>query len=159
MADPCDSVLGVSESTDERGVHVVDLALRWGDMDSLGHINNVQFARLFEEARVRAMQEWFGGERRAGVGMVVAHQEIEFAAPLYYSAEPVRCEIWVSRIGGKSFDFGCRLTSADGVVGALSETTLAVLDLTAGRALEIPDDLRALLTEHLGGPVGFRRRG
>ncbi len=150
---------GVSETTENRGVHVVELALRWGDMDSLGHVNNVQFGRLFEEARVRAMEEWFGGERRPGIGMVVAHQETEFAAPLYYSAEPVRCEIWVSRIGGKSFDFGCRLISGDGVLGALSETTLAVLDLATGRALEIPEDLRGLLAAHLGEPVGFRRRG
>ena len=30
----------------------LDLAPRYGDMDANGHLNNVAFARLFEEARV-----------------------------------------------------------------------------------------------------------
>lgn len=149
---------GVSETTNSRSVHVVELALRWGDMDSLGHINNVQFARLFEEARVRAMNDWFGGKQSQGYGMVVAHQEIEYAAPVYYSDKPVRCEIWIARIGGKSFDFGCRLSTSEGVVGALSETTLTRIELATNRTAELPEELRAILTEHLREPVPFRRR-
>src|SRR5699024_12546065 len=31
---------------------VIDIPLRWGDMDAYGHINNVQIVRLMEEARV-----------------------------------------------------------------------------------------------------------
>lgn len=142
----------------DRGRYVVEVALRWGDMDSLGHVNNVQFARLFEEARVRAMNDWFGGDRGDGIGMVVAHQEIEFAAPLYYSPEPVRCEIWVSRIGEKSFDFAYRLTASDGTVGAIGETTLTVLDLESGRPTPLLANGRAVLAGHLGEPAPFRRR-
>ncbi|MFT3662246.1 MAG: thioesterase family protein [Gordonia sp. (in: high G+C Gram-positive bacteria)] len=138
--------------------HVVPVALRWGDMDSLGHVNNVQFARLFEEARVRSMNDWFDGDRGEGIGMVVAHQEIEFAAPLYYSPEPAQCEIRVSRIGGKSFDFAYRLTAADGTVGAIAETTITVLDLDTGRPTPLSERAREVLERHLGEPAPFRRR-
>ncbi|MFC0315557.1 acyl-CoA thioesterase [Gordonia phosphorivorans] len=152
----------MSQMQQDPGPFVVELALRWGDMDSLGHLNNVQFARLFEEARVRAMDSWAerirSSPERAAVGMVVAHQEIEFAAPLYYSREPVRCEVWISRIGDKSFDFACRLAAADGTVGALSETTLTVLDTSAGTTTAIPDAFREVLTEQVGPPAPFRRR-
>lgn len=127
-------------------------------MDSFGHLNNVQYARLFEEARIRAIAAWVGEERDDRYAVVVAHQEIEFVAPLFYSPEPARCEIWISRLGGKSFDFGCRLATADGTVGALSETTLAVLDAAGGNAAPIPPRLREILQAHLADPVPFRRR-
>lgn len=140
------------------GPTVVELALRWGDMDLLGHINNVQIARLFEEARVRAMGDWFGDRRRGGMGLVVAHQETEFAASLMYSVEPARCEVVVSRIGGKSFDFACRLSDAQDVTCALNETTVTAVDLAAGRAIQIPEELRQILQEHQGDPAPFRRR-
>ena len=31
------------------------VALRWGDMDAYGHVNNVEILRLIEEARVRVI--------------------------------------------------------------------------------------------------------
>ena len=37
----------------------VDVPLRWSDMDAYGHVNNVQFLRLLEDARVVAIREWF----------------------------------------------------------------------------------------------------
>ena len=128
-------------------------------MDAFRHINNVQIARLFEEARVRTFDAWFPGPRPDGIGMVVARHEIEYTAVLHYSPEPVHCEVWVTRIGGKSFDLGCRLLSADGAVASLCETTLTVIDVAAGRATAMNDDFRALLETHLGGPVPFRHRG
>ena len=138
---------------------MIDLPLRWGDMDSLGHVNNVQFARLFEEARVRAMNHWFGGAARPdGFAMLVARQEIEFVAPLHYSTDPAHCEVWCSRIGGKSTDFGCRLTSPDGHLVALCETTLTVIDTATGRPVELTQQLRDLLAEQFGEPVPFRAR-
>lgn len=151
-------MLVVSDMQRSPGPFVVELALRWGDMDSFGHVNNVQFARLFEEARIRAMTAWVGDEVDDRYGMVVAHQEIEFVAPIYYSTSPAHCEVVVSRIGDKSFDYGCRLVAADGTVGALCETTLTVLELAQGRATSIPPRLREVLQTHLADPVPFRRR-
>ena len=31
---------------------VIEIPVRWGDMDAYGHINNVQIVQLMEEARV-----------------------------------------------------------------------------------------------------------
>lgn len=148
-----DTVVGVSNQPT-----VIELQLRWGDMDPLEHTNNVMIARLIEEARVRALDIWFGSGRRAGIGLLVARQEIEFVASLLYSVEPARCEVWCSRIGGKSAGFGCRLLAADGTVAALAETTLAVVDRDTGRPTPIDDELRELLAAHSGDPVPFRAR-
>ena len=131
--------------------------MRWGDQDSLGHINNVQIARLLEEARVRSMSDWFSG-RPATFGMVVARQEIEFVSILHYAAAPARCEIWVSRIGNSSFEYGYRLFGADGGLAVLAETTVTALDLSTGLPLRLPDDVREVLSSHEGEPVPLRRR-
>ena len=60
------------------------LQLRWGDMDPNNHVNNVQFARLFEETRVRSFAEWWP-TRPADLSMLVARQDIEFSASLEYT--------------------------------------------------------------------------
>ena len=39
----------------------VEVPLRWSDMDAYGHVNNVQFLRLLEDARVVGIREWFVG--------------------------------------------------------------------------------------------------
>lgn len=126
-------------------------------MDALGHVNNVQIARLFEESRVRAFHQWFDGERPAGIVMLIARQEIEFTSVLHYSPEPARCEIWVSRIGGRSYEIGCRLRDATGAVAALCETTAVVVDTESGGSCEIPEAMRTALQRRLGDAVPFRR--
>lgn len=135
---------------------VVDVQLRWGDMDPLNHINNVQFARIFEEARVRVMKRWVGEGRE--FTFFVARQEIEFVAPLLYSDQPATVEVWISRIGEKSFDYGYRLRASTGELSALAETTCTTVDRKTGRPTPVPESLRAELDKHAGGEVELRRR-
>jgi acyl-CoA thioester hydrolase len=147
----------VSSVSDTTGAAEVSLQLRWGDMDVNNHVNNVQFARLFEEARVRAVSGWI----RDGYGAVaihVARQEIEFVRPLLYTPEPVTAHVWVSRLGGASFDFGSSLADADGKVVALCETTAVAVHSETGKVLQISDEMRVFLKSKSGDPVPLRRR-
>ena len=41
---------------DTQHVHTTEIAVRWGDMDAGGHVNNSRFFTYFEEARV----DWLG---------------------------------------------------------------------------------------------------
>jgi len=41
---------------------VVDIPVAWGDMDVFGHVNNVQYMRYFETARVKYFEELMIGE-------------------------------------------------------------------------------------------------
>ncbi|MDL9937274.1 thioesterase family protein [Gordonia sp. ABSL1-1] len=132
----------------------VELHLRWGDMDINNHINNVQFARLFEEARVRCFRTW-RSDHPWGVAMLVARQDIEFAAPLHYTTEPIVARACVSRVGRSSFAMAMRLIDPAGTVCASAETTMVVTDKTTGRPMEIPAEMRTLLTERLGEPISF----
>lgn len=147
----------IENSVQPTDPYVMEIALRWGDQDALGHINNVQIARLFEEARVRTMNVWFAGANRDFTG-VIARQEIEFVSILHYSAEPARVAVWIPRIGSSSFDFGCALYGADGRLAALAETTIAGLDVHTGEKRTIPAEMLAALRAQSGDPVPLRRR-
>lgn len=91
--------------------------LRWSDMDAYGHINNVQIARILEEARITA----FGTPRGTGVPGVQPHvslfddlpdgtlalvveQKIRYVRTLDYRNIPAIVQLWIGGVKGASFD-------------------------------------------------------
>src|SRR5919205_4490775 len=82
--------------------------LRWSDMDAYGHVNNVQFLRLLEDARVVAFAAAGTDEGGSVVetGLLVARSEIEYLEPLVYRTAPVAIDLWLTRLAGASFDLG-----------------------------------------------------
>ena len=85
--------------------HIYHCPLRWADMDSLGHVNNVVYVDYLQEARVdmlRVHAPVKGGEALAE-GTVVVRHEVEFLRPLVFRFEPVRIETWVTRVRAASF--------------------------------------------------------
>ncbi len=85
--------------------HIYLCPLRWADMDSLGHVNNVVYVDYLQEARVdmlRVHAPASGGEELAE-GVVVVRHEVEFVSPLVFRFEPVRIESWVTGIRAASF--------------------------------------------------------
>lgn len=85
--------------------HVYYCPMRWADMDSLGHVNNVVYVDYLQEARVDMLAVHApatGGEELAE-GVVVVRHEVEFVSPLVFRSAPIRIETWVSRIRAASF--------------------------------------------------------
>jgi acyl-CoA thioester hydrolase len=85
--------------------HTYYCPLRWADLDSLGHVNNVVYVDYLQEARVdmlRVHAPLRGGEALAE-GVVVVRHEVEFVAPLQFRHEPVRIESWVSEVRAATF--------------------------------------------------------
>jgi acyl-CoA thioester hydrolase len=145
----------------------VNVPLRWSDMDAYGHVNNVQFLRLLEDARVIGFEDWFGQDRSVlSEGILVARHEIEYLAPLLFRVPPIVVEMWATRIGGAGFDLAYEVRDgrapADGgegdVIYARAETTLVLYDFATGRPRRMDPSLRAMLEQHSGAPVPFRWR-
>jgi acyl-CoA thioester hydrolase len=140
--------------------------LRWSDMDAYGHVNNVQFLRLLEDARVIGFEEWFGQDRSVlSEGILVARHEIEYLAPLLYRVPPIVVEMWATTIGGAGFDLAYEVrdgrpsTEAGGdVVYARAETTLVLYDFATSTPRRMDESLREVLRSHSGDPVSFRWR-
>ena len=85
--------------------HVYDCPLRWADMDSLGHVNNVTYVDYLQEARVDmfAVHAPASGGEELAEGVVVVRHEVEFVAPLVFRFEPVRIETWITQIKVATF--------------------------------------------------------
>lgn len=139
-----------------------EIVLRWGDMDAYGHVNNVQYHRLLEEARVRAFAGWFnstGPDSMLSSGVLLARQEIEYLDQLVYRQEPVTVDMWITHIGGASWDMAYEMRDeASGALYARAESTLVAFDISAQRPRKLTDDERASLEGYLGDPVAMRRR-
>lgn len=141
-----------------------EIVLRWGDMDAYGHVNNVQYHRLLEEARVRAFADWFnstGPDSMLSSGVLLARQEIEYLDQLVYRQEPVLVDMWITDIGGASWDMGYEMRDGEGegrAVYARAESTLVAFDINAQRPRRLTDEERSSLSAYLGEPVPMRRR-
>ena len=139
----------------------IEVPFRWGDMDAYGHVNNVQYLRILEDARVHGFAEW--GRDRASIvdeGVVVTRHAIDYLRPLTFRHAPVEVRMWVTAIGGASFDLGYEIADPARVgtqVYAVAETGLATFDLETGRPRRVGEALTAVLRDHLGEPVRFRR--
>jgi acyl-CoA thioester hydrolase len=168
--------------------HRVFTALRWSDMDAYGHINNVQFLRLLEDARVFTFgsQGAPGGGSLQATGLIVGRQEIEYLEPLVFRAQSVAIDLWVTAIGGADFDLGYEIRDPDpgdpvavhtadgtpngagesvpaeppsvGKVYARAETMQVVYDLATASPRRLTPDERARLEGMRDEPVAWRRR-
>ena len=143
--------------------YVALVPLRWSDMDAYGHVNNVQFLRLLEDARVIGIAEWAGdGPSMLDTGIVVSRHAIEYRAPLTYRPAPVRVDMWVTRLHGAGFDVGYVVRDPEDVgdaVYAVAETGLVLYDFAAARPRRLPPETRTTLERHLGDPVTLRWGG
>jgi acyl-CoA thioester hydrolase len=140
----------------------VDVPLRWSDMDAYGHVNNVQFLRLLEDARVIGFQEWFGQDRSMlDEGVLVARHEIEYLAPLEFRIAPIQVDMWATQISGASFDLAYEVRDPAAVGEALyarAETTLVAYDFTTSTPRRLRPHEREVLKGVSGEPVPFRWR-
>jgi acyl-CoA thioester hydrolase len=115
---------------------VYPITVRWSDMDAYAHVNNVQYLRLFEEARVYAFKDWFGQDRDLiDEGMLVVSQAIDYLVPMDYAYAPARIAVWCSGTGAASFDLGYAVAGPEGddTVYARGRVTLVAYDLVQQR--------------------------
>ncbi len=131
-------------------------------MDAYGHVNNVQFLRLLEDARVIAFEQWFGPDRNLlNEGVVVARHEIEYLAPLDFRHAPISVDMWATKISGARFDLGYEMRDPAEVgmtLYARAETTLVAYDFATVSPRRLRLDERAVLKGLAGDPVSFRWR-
>lgn len=135
--------------------------LRWGDMDMLGHVNNVRYVDYLQEARgdlFRAAR----GERVAGPGdalvegIVVARHEVTYLRPLHYGRRPVFIEVWVTRIRSASFTLGYEIfredDAGDRTVFLRASTVLAPYRFDVEQPRRLTDEERSFLEGYLEVP-------
>ncbi|PZU42482.1 MAG: acyl-CoA thioesterase [Arsenicicoccus sp.] len=129
------------------------ITVRWSDLDAYAHVNNVQYLRLFEEARVYAFKAWFGqGRDLIDEGMLVVSQAIDYLLPMEFAYAPARVAVWCAGVGGASFELGYAVAGPEGddTVYARGRVSLVAYDLRQQRPRRLGADEREALAAVTG---------
>ncbi len=123
----------------------IDQQIRWGDLDALGHVNNVVFFQFCESARIAYFEavglDRFKQQPTDGPGMVSA--QLNFRRQLHYPGQ-VRVTARVTKIGQRSFTLTYAIyDTADDQLVADGDSVCVWVDYAAGRAMTLPDQLVA----------------
>jgi acyl-CoA thioester hydrolase len=121
-------------------------AVRFSDLDGMGHVNNAVFSTYLEQARLAwfAANELGTDEEMALRDVILARTEIDFRSPLQYG-ETVEIGVRPSRLGTKSFELEHALHS-DGRVVAEAKCVLVGYDYERAQSAPIPERWRRRLS-------------
>jgi len=128
-------------------VWIHPLKVNWGDMDALGHVNNVMYFQYLENTRIAAMEALQAFPRlfHEGVGLVIADARCRYKAPVVYPDTlhiGVRAEITSeSRLVFRYALF----SEAQQRVAAEAETLTVSVSPETGRPVAMPDWFREAL--------------
>jgi acyl-CoA thioester hydrolase len=113
--------------------HRYPLTVRWSDVDSYGHVNNVKYYDYLQEARISLVTDTVGWEPEA-VWMVV-RQDLEYLKPIDFRVDPYEVRTAVSAIGNRSFTLSADISDpTSSTVYATAQTVVVgVSPLTAGQ--------------------------
>ena len=130
--------------------HHFRCAMRWGDMDAYGHVNNVVYLSYLEEARVDMLFTLGSdqGTKAMSDGVLVAKHEIEYKRPLIYHPRGVDIELWVGVIKAASFEIRYEVHD-DTVLFARAASILVPYDLEAERPRRLTVEERTFLEQYV----------
>ncbi len=122
--------------------------LRYGDLDTLGHVNNVVFATLFSTGRTGLfglpdIDAW----NRADVTFVIARLELDYHAELRWPGT-VESGTGIKSIGKSSIALFQALYQAQNCV-ATAHTVMVQVSAKTHRPVPISDTMRALLAPYM----------
>lgn len=121
---------------------------RWGDMDSMGHINNTQYFRYMEQARVEwlASLGYLVGSTDRQDGQVIADASCVFRVALKYPAD-VEVVVNGEKPGRSSLKMIYQLKMKDtNQIVADGASTLVWISPETGRSKNLPDRIRQLFS-------------
>jgi acyl-CoA thioester hydrolase len=125
-------------------VHTERIALRWGDMDAMGHVNNTVYFRYMEQARIG----WFEallpqGEAWTSTGIVIVSASCNFRKPINYPGT-VEVKLSVGAPGGSSVPTFYELLIGEALY-ADGAAVVVFIDMQTQKPVRIPERIRSLL--------------
>jgi acyl-CoA thioester hydrolase len=142
---------GLKVNDGEGEVHVFERHIGLGDLDWLGHVNNVRMLEMVQDAQVR----WFYVDRDPDAAItpcfVYASHDIQYVRELPMRSRPVRVETRVEKLGRSSVRLASRVCDDEGVYCQVKTGAIA-FDTERGRPRQLTDDERVYMSRFQGGP-------
>lgn len=120
----------------------LSLRIDWGDLDLLGHVNNVAIVRYLQAGRVLFMEKIglpvFQGMK---TGPIEAATEIQFSRQLHYPGSIEVCTA-VKEVKNTSIILEHRIYDAEGVMAVKAMEVIVHFDFAAQTKIPLTDTLR-----------------
>ena len=127
--------------------YVFERKVRFADIDSYGHVNNVRFLDYLEDARVSMLWERPRDDAGRRQDLVVARHEIDYRRPLTFRTDPVRVEVWVTELSRVRFTLAYEIRD-DETLYVEARTVMVAYDAAAARPRRLDEDELAFLRKY-----------
>lgn len=125
------------------------VALRWGDMDALGHVNQAVYHELLEEART-AMLATLPSPRKGA--FVLARVELNYRREIPLSHRFVEVTLHVEAVGRASVTVAQQIYRADGELAADGQSVLVAWDVDRRGSRPLTEQELGILRELQSSP-------
>jgi acyl-CoA thioester hydrolase len=128
---------------------VVQFPVAWGEMDALGHVNNIAYFRYFESARVAYLTkiDFIDPEQNNGVAAILASTQCDFRKALAYP-DTVAIGARTIEIGDDRFTMEYRLVSHRlQKIAAEGKGVVVAYNYREKRKAELPEAIRTNIQE------------
>jgi len=127
---------------------VFETPVAWGEMDSMGHVNNIVYFRYFESARLTYFERvgFLDEMKRSGVGPILTTTQCCFRRPLTYP-DRIRVGATANDLQEDRFTMLYCESVALGTIAADGEGLIVAFDYNENRKTVLPDSVRRAILE------------
>ena len=128
-------------------VFEMTMPIRWGDMDSMGHVNNTTYFRYLETARIDWLHTINAVPDPTKEGIVIINAFCNFYKQLEYPGD-IRLKMYTSDPARTTFETWATMERDDqpGVIYAAGGATTIWVDFPKQKAIDLPDRMRKIVT-------------
>ncbi len=124
---------------------VVDVPVRFKDIDVGGHAHHSYALVYFEEARAAYWERVSGQRGLDGVDYILAELSVRYRARVLWP-QTLEVGVRVVRLTRKTFEMEYEARAEDGTVALTGRSTQIMFDYASGRTMPVPGDrVRAIL--------------
>lgn len=116
--------------------------VRTYDIDFAGVVSNIVYIRWLEDLRLTVLEEYYPLERflDKGVAPTLLETNIRYLRPITIREQPLG-RMWIGQMRKLKLVFNAEF-SVDGELTTLAEQSGCLIDLSTGRPVPLPDELR-----------------
>jgi acyl-CoA thioester hydrolase len=138
-------------------VFTYPVQVRWSDIDSYDHVNNVRYFDYLQEARIAFLAHVVGtaaGDFFSEFPCVLVNQAVDYLRPILLRRPPYDVAVWVSSVGDSSYTLGSRIVGSDGdedpsLVYARATSVMVAVDALTHTKRALSQTERQALTKHI----------
>ena len=128
---------------------VVDLNIEWGDMDALQHVNNIEYFKYFQVARI-AYFEKINSDSEFGetpIPLILASTQCKFIYPLTFP-DSVSVGVRVDAMADQYFTMKYAVVSHQHQrLAAIGDAKVVMFDYVNNKKTSIPNEIRKTIID------------